>query len=309
MSEFRFEPSGYGVETAHSDITVAGSIVPFTIERPDRRRFADEISENAVLYLTGWTESEDSLKPLRRATAKLGTAAVTFNHPRYKRPDKVFRAEHLRIENVAAVTEMLQQDYSSVSFGAHSMAGIDGTSAIIEKELDIRVLALLGSAALIYGDSARQVSPRLFEELVYEEAPMLLRNPWSEWRALFASAKTFAESPVLGFYEGIETGNHYVGRHIPEIINRGTIVANIMADGDRIFPVEKVLQSTQDLPIDIVRVFNESCHNFTNHRPNEVGAFIIDIIEHADELRSLRTKKKVSKPHKISQPSLKLATA
>lgn len=308
MSELRFEPSGPGIEKAHSDIKVAGSLVPFTIERPDRRRFGDEISDNVVLYLTGWTESEDSIKPLRSATARFGTAAATLYHPRYKRPDKVLRAPRLRVENVAAVTEILQNDFETVSIGAHSMAGIDSTQAALDYELDINVLALLGSAALIIGDRFNQVAPRVFEEIIHEEASNMFHHPFSEGRFAYQSLATIIQNPALATIEGIAAATHYVGRHIPTLVDRGTVVANIMADGDRIFPVQEVLKSTEDLPFDVVKVFSESCHNFTYHRPGEVGAFVIDIIEHADEMRGLRTQQKTQSRSK-QKVNLRLASA
>lgn len=288
MSQPQFEKSGEGLEKIALTARVGRDDVPLTIERPDRRHYPGDVSDDVIMYITGWTESEDSLKPLRRATAQLGMAAVTLYHPRYVRPDKVLRAHHLRVENVATVAEMLGQEYASVSLAGHSFGGIDVTRATFEHELDVNVLALMGSAGLIKKDNFQQVAPRVLNEVVHEEGSALLQHPIHEGRFVWESAKTTIRNPALAVVEGVSAATQYVGKHIPTLVDRGVVVANIMADGDRIFPHLDVKASTEHTPFDVSETFAESCHNFTYHRPRDLGAFLIDVINRADTLRAIR---------------------
>lgn len=242
MSDLRFETSGHGIEKAHSHLQVAGSLVPFTVERPNRRRFPADISDDVVIYLTGWTESEDSIKPVRQATAQLGMAAVTLYHPRYYNPAKVLRAAHLRVENVAAMVGALQDDFASVSLAGHSMGGIDAVRATHENDLDINVLAVLGSAGLIRSDNFQHVAPRVFNEIVQEEGAYLLQDPIHEGKFAFESLKTILRNPALAASEGIAAATHYVGRHIEGLAARGIVTANVMADSDKISRIRTYLQ-------------------------------------------------------------------
>jgi pimeloyl-ACP methyl ester carboxylesterase len=299
MSQPQFEKSGEGLEKIALTARVGSDNVPYTVERPDMRHYSGDISDDVIVYVTGWTESEDSLKPLRRATAQLGMAAVTLYHPRYMRPDKVLRANHLRVQNVATVATILGDEYASVSLAGHSFGGIDVTRAAYEHELDLNVLALMGSAGLIQKDNFQQVAPRVLDEVVREEGSALLQHPIHEGRFAWESLKTIGRSPVLAAVEGISAATQYVGKHVPMLVERGIVTVNMMADGDRIFPHMDVKASTENIPFDITETFSESCHNFTYHRPREIGAFLIDIIEHADSLRAKRpttiTKEDVEK--------------
>jgi pimeloyl-ACP methyl ester carboxylesterase len=299
MSQQQFEKSGEGLEKIALTARVGRDDVPYTIERPDRRHYSGDVSDEVIMYLTGWTESEDSLKPLRQATAQLGMAAVTLYHPRYVRPDKVLRANHLRVENVATVAKILGEEFASVSLAGHSFGGIDVTRAAFEYELDINVLALMGSAGLIQKDNFQQVAPRVLNEVVREEGSSLLQHPIHEGRFAWESVKTTVRNPALAVVEGVSAATQYVGKHIPALTNRGIVTVNVMADGDRIFPHMDVKASTEGIPFDVSETFSESCHNFTYHRPRELGAFLIDVIDRSNEIRSLRpltiTKEDVEK--------------
>lgn len=288
MSVPQFEKSGEGIEKIQLTTRVGSDEVPFTVERPDRRHFGGDISDDVVVYLTGWTESEDSLKPLRTATAKLGMAAATLYHPRYINPIKVLRAHHLRVENVAAITRVLEQDYESISLAGHSFGGIDGTRAAYEKELNLRVLALMGSAGLIAQDGFGQVAPRVLEELLKEEGAEVLQHPVHEGKFVLESLKTVLRNPALATSEGIAAATRYVGQHVGEIVSRGTVVANIMADGDKIFPHTVVRQSTAHVPFDETMTLVNANHNFTYNRAPEVADYITGLIRRADVIRSGR---------------------
>ncbi|MFO0881911.1 MAG: hypothetical protein U0491_00470 [Candidatus Saccharimonadales bacterium] len=288
MSVPQFEKSGEGIEKIKLTAKVGSDEVPFTIERPDRRHFGGDVSDHIVLDLTGWTESEDSLKPLRTATAKLGMAAATLYHPRYVNPIKVFRSHHLRVENVAAVVRKLEGEYASVSLAGHSFGGIDGTRATYEKELDIRVLALLGSAGLIQLDNLQHVAPRVLNEVVFEEGGALLQHPIHEGRFAVESVKVILRNPILAGSEGLAAANQYVGRHIESLTERGVVVLNVMADGDKIFPYKDVQLSTEDVPFDGEYIVRNANHNFTYNRADEVAGVITQTITDADTIVARR---------------------
>jgi hypothetical protein len=169
------------------------------------------------------------------------------------------------------------------------MGYIDSTRAVYENELDVNVHAGFGGAGLIDKDNFQHVAPRVLNELLHEEGSSLRKHPIQEGRFAMGSIITVVRNPALAASEGISAATHYVGRHIPELRQRGTVTANIMADGDKIFPYLDVLESTQEVPFDEVKVFEDSCHNFTRHRPKEIAAFMIDIISRADAIRTARS--------------------
>ena len=288
MSVPQFEKSGEGIEKIKLTVKVGSDEVPYTIERPDRRHFGGDVYDDLVIFLTGWTETEDSLKPLRTATAKLGMAAATLYHPRYVNPFKVFRSHHLRVENVAAVTQSVADEYASVSLAGHSFGGIDGTRATYEKELDIRILALLGSAGLIQLDNLQHVAPRVLNEVVFEEGGALLHRPIHEGRFAVESMKVILRNPILAGSEGFAAANQYVGKHIESLTERGIVVVNVMADGDKIFPYKDVQFSTKDVPFDDEYIVRDANHNFTYNRVDEVAGVITETITDAEAIISRR---------------------
>lgn len=290
MENLRFESTDRGFEKATGTVEVAGSKVPFTIEQPDWRHFGGDISDGVVVYLSGWTESEDSLKSLRHATARLGMAAVTIQQPRYYRPDKVLRAPELRVENAATITRNLNNMYPSVHLAGHSLGGTEAVRVAAEYEACIETLTLLGSAGLIASDGFRQVAPRVFEEIVSEELYSLRSGLISKSGIALESIKMVLRNPALATNEGVAAATHYVGRHIQPLLDKGLYVANVMADEDKIFPYQQVLESTGHIPFSSQEVFTESCHNFTAHRPNEVAQLICAVTIDASSVRQQRAQ-------------------
>lgn len=291
MNNIRFESTERGFEKATGHIEVAGSRVPFTIEQPDWRHFgSDAISDDVIVYLSGWIESEELLRPLRHATAQLGMAAVTIEQPRYMRPDKVLRAPNLRVENVATIAKGLTDMYPAVHLAGHSLGGTEAVRVASEHDVDIKTLTLLGSAGLIATDNFSQVAPRVFEEIVKEELDALKSGVFSSSRFAAKSLLVAVRNLALAANEGIAAATHYVGRHVSPLQDEGIIVANVMADEDRIFPFHQVIASTQNISFDVERVFSESCHNFTTHRPNEVAQFVCNVVVDSDTLLQSRQK-------------------
>jgi pimeloyl-ACP methyl ester carboxylesterase len=299
MNNLSFEHSSQGLEEARGAIAVDGNKIPFTLERPDRRQFGGEIADDVMVLVTGWTETENSLQPLRTATARLGMAAVTIHHPRYRRPDNVLRGAHLRVTNVAAVAELLADDYPTVNLAGHSMGGIDVVRATREHDLDINALFLLGSAGLIASDDFHHVAPRFLKAILQEESDDWMHHPISESRFIYESIKTIVSNPALAASEGVAAATHYVARHIAELTERGIIAVNVMADGDNVFPYKEVLASTADVPFDVSRIFANSRHNFTSQRPNEVAAFLTGIVGESDSIRAQRNQTVAITPEAI----------
>lgn len=289
LTNIAYEPTGPVTEKAHYRANVDGNLVPFTLERPNSHFGTENLNEGIVVLGSGWTETEDSMKPLRHSLAKLGIAAVTVHHPRYIAPAKVLNAPNLRVDNISAIANGVANDFVGVSLAGHSMGGIDVTKAVHERCVAASTLTLLGSAGLIASSTFEQVAPNVFRELIQEESS-LLKNPIGRVSFARKSLVTILRNPALAASEGIAAATHYVGRHIPDIVQRGIITANLIADGDKIFPPNEVLQSTKNLPFDVQEVMENSTHNFTYHQPARVARFILDVIESREMLLISRKK-------------------
>jgi hypothetical protein len=293
MTEGKYEASGPGLEKASFKIKVNEDFVPFTIERPDMLHGANNYATEAVILAPGWTETEEALKPLRAQLAMRGLAAVTIYHPRVMRPDKVLKGAQLRVDNITALAHFLINEYYGVHFVGHSFGGTDITKSVYERNAPVKSLNLHSSGGMVKSDNFEDVARRVINKIIKEEPLVLLRSPFSELAFALESIGSVIRNPGLAAVEGIAAATHYVGRHIDEIYDRGIVTTNSMADGDFIFPHEKVIESTKGMLFDEVRLYKDSCHNFTSHRPKEVADYMAKILLNTESILANR-------PHKIA---------
>jgi hypothetical protein len=291
MNGLNFEASGPGIEKAKSSIKIGSSVINFTVEQPDIEHFGSEIHDGVIVYNSGWTETDNSLKKLRTETAKQGLSAVTLYHPRYVHPNNIAKADTLRIDNIAGLINGLSEVYPKVSAGGHSLGGMDLVRTAVERDVELDTIALYASAGLINGWRAYQSALGLFWELVIEERRHFIARPATVIRSLGFAVKTIVSSPVLAGKEGLYAGGHYSGQHIQDIYDKNTVIACAIASDDHIFPEKEILNSISDLPFDVVEIFDHASHNFTTHNASELAKFTVDLLCKSDEIRSSRAKK------------------
>ncbi len=286
MNEFK--SCGPGLEKTCFSIGEKGAKSDVSLWRPNRRTFAGDISGDVFVLNPGWTETSESMKPTCIELARSGMTALVIKHAIGQgAADRLFRAGERRAESTINVCNYLDNEYESYSIAGHSLGGIDSTRAIVEGDLRPKLLFLLASAGLIKSDNFQHVAPRVFKALLQEEK-YLLKRPKSVIELARESIASVLKNPALTASEGWYAATHYVGRHINEIADSGVVLCNVMADEDIIFPYEQVLKDTEDLKIDVTKIFKEATHNFPFHDAPQLAQFVRDTNDIVPEILDKR---------------------
>lgn len=253
--------------------------VPITFEYPIFD--ADTVP---VIIAPGWTEGQVAFERLRHQFAVLGRPAVTMEHS-HAFSATMFNPGLGRAKDIHAVMKKVHDTYGYDKFDivAHSLDGVAAKILAEHEGEAVRSLTLMASAGLIEDDTMVDMMSRLKGAALHEMGNFF-KHPAIYQKVALDSLSQFCRNPARGVVEAMYAGNIDIRDGVRELGSQGLRISCVQFARDSIFEVERVNQSTQDVPF-AVRTIHEmqhAGHNAPSLYPRQVAEHIVKHILDAD---------------------------